>query len=137
LTEKTLQVLRTIDKADRIGIPATVDLLQQPIAAFGADLDPIQASLIGLFLDTKEKDGDDPIGHMRAFFSGAARVMARVDMMAFLDQQPPDADGKTALDRLLAIPQNDDETWNAGGRPKNIAWALDDLVRAMTDRRLL
>jgi hypothetical protein len=40
-------------------------------------------------------------------------------------------DGTTMWDRLLAMTPNDDETWERGGRPKNIAWALDDMLGAI------
>ena len=118
-----LQVLRTIDKFDKIGRDGVVELLQKPEEEFGANLLPVQAELIGDFLDVKLDD-------MPAFFAHAAGVMSRIKMMALLEDTI-DPDGGTKWDKLLSMRQNEDQTWNNGGRPENIGWALDDMIKAL------
>jgi hypothetical protein len=131
MTEKQIQVLRTMDKLDRIGTEGVVALLQKPPAEFGAQLDIIQAELIGLFLGTTGETNEETIRNAEDFRSHAGKVMGRVEMMGFLEGHKV-GDGETALDRLLAMPTNDDEVWSPGHRPKNIAWALDDLVSVLS-----
>lgn len=129
MSEQQIQILRCIDKADKIGRDGVVALLQQPAEDYGAGLDPVRANLIGLYLDTKGETDEATIENLSKFFARASRVRARLDMMANLEEIEA-SDGTTAWDRLLAMPANTDQTWNNGGRPENIAWALDDLVKA-------
>lgn len=114
------QVLREIDKADKIGRDGVFAMLTtgrtDASGAFvkGVGMQPFQAEFI-----------------CSAVFGGGldhtARIVLRVDLMAALDR----GDGETAWDRLLSMPANDDETWRNGGRPRNIGWALDDIVAAI------
>lgn len=123
-----LQVLRTLDKFDAIGRDGVVELLQKPAAEFGADLDPVQAGLVGLFLDCSGTSNKQTIDKVKRWFANARNVRSRVDMMALLEGH---GEGETAFDRLLRMPANDDNTWSDGRRPRNIAWALDDLATAL------
>ena len=125
-----IQVLRTIDKLDKIGRDGVVDLLQKPVSEFGADLDPVRAALIGMFLDTGSDSNGQTLENIGVFFQSVARVRSRLDLMVALEDREVEP-GVTAWDRLLCLPCNDDETWRDGGRPANIAWALDDIVKAM------
>lgn len=131
ISEKQVQVLRTMDKCDKIGREGVIELLQKPPADFGADLDPIQAGLIGLFLDTSGTTNEETLKNIKGFFVRAGHVRARIDLMLALDQHVISADGTTAWDRLLSMSVNADETW-ARGRPKNIGWALDDLLSVIS-----
>lgn len=131
MSPENLQVLRTIDKHDRIGTAGVVELLQKPVEEFGAGLMGWQAILIGDFLETKSPDFDDskPLANISAWFGRASMVKSRILFMAELERRIVDpATGETAWDRLLAMEARADQTWNDGGRPANIAWALDDLL---------
>lgn len=129
-----LQVLRTIDKFDKIGRDGVVALLQKPVEEFGAGLDPVRAELVGLFLDTKGATNEETLNNMRAFFKHAGLVRTRLDLMVMLEEAV-EADGTTKWDRLLALRANEDQTWSDGGRPANIAWALDDMVLVLNSCR--
>lgn len=130
IEEQRLQILRSIDKFDRIGRDGVVALLQKPAEEFGASLDPVSAGLVGLFLDTTGATNEETLNNIRTFFARLGRVRCRVDLMVAMEEQV-EADGKTKWDRLLAMRANADETWNDGGRPANIGWALDDIVAAL------
>lgn len=132
--EQKLQTLRTIDKFDKIGRDGVVDLLQKDTDEFGANLDPVSAGLIGLFLDTDGATNEETLDNVKKFFKHAGRVRSRLQLMIALEETV-DSDGKTKWDRLLEMQPNDDESWNDGGRPANIAWALDDMVEVMASRR--
>ena len=125
-----LQTLRTIDKFDKIGRDGVVELLQKPLEEFGANLDPIQAELIGIFLDTPGATDEEKINNIGEFFKLAKRVRCRIDLMVLMEEQV-NADGKTMWDKLIAMRCNADQTWEHGGRPENIAWALDDIINAL------
>lgn len=122
-----LQVLREIDKLDKIGEAGVramlTDGMKDASGAFnaGIGLHPAQAEFI------------------LACISGASDPLKRITMlcdrfafMAKLEETVVDEKtGETAWDRLLNMPRNDNESWDNGGRPANIGWALDDLVVAM------
>lgn len=55
-------------------------------------------------------------------------ILDRLEMMSRLEDKVIDADGNTLWDVILRMTPNDDETWDNGGRPRNIACALDDLI---------
>lgn len=129
-----LQVLRSIDKFDKIGRDGVVALLQKPVDEFGANLDPVRAELVGMYLDTTGATNEETLDNIGAFFKRAARVRTRLDLMVMLEEAV-EPGGKTKWDRLLAMPTNEDQTWNDGGRPANIAWALDDMVLALTKQK--
>ncbi len=134
-TETQIQVLRTIDKLDKVGLEGVEKLLTTGLmdasGSFipGCGLDPIQTHLLMGFLATKADTNEATLKAMSAWFDHAQQVRSRVDMMVFLE----DTDighGRTAWDRLLETRTNADETWSEGGRPANIAWVLDDLIKA-------
>lgn len=108
--QRKIQCLRTIDKVDRLGLDAVTKLLMEPMPD-GPDLDAGQAFCIGAFL---EAGTGGPICDRFLAIDG----LERTDL----------GDGTTAWDRLIALPQNPDQTWRDGGRPENIAWAIDDLI---------
>lgn len=125
-----LQVLREIDKLDRIGVDGVCAMLGDGVrdssGAFnkGVGLHPLQIGIIREFL---EIGGDNPLGYLSEFFSKISLVRTRVALMAALEDTTL-PDGSTAWDRLIAMRENEDNTWSDGGRPRNIAWALDDLI---------
>lgn len=131
--ETKLQVLRTIDKFDKIGRDGVVELLQKPVAEFGAALDPVRAGLIGLFMDVDGSSSEQTVDKIGRFFGHAKKVGTRLDLMGVLEGAADDS-GRTAWDRLLDMPQNEDETWKDGGRPANIGWALDDILELVVQR---
>lgn len=125
-------ILRTIDKADKIGIEGVIELLQKPVSQFGADLDKIRAAWIGEFISSRSADGDTEktLENMRAWFDRAPIVLRRMQMINVLDRVDL-GDGYTKLDELIDMDQNEDETWTSTARPKNIGWALDDLIKVL------
>lgn len=127
MDQRYLQVLRSIDKFDKIGREGVVELLQKPVEEFGADLDPVRAGLIGQFLDVRGKMNEETLSNMEAFFTHAGKVRRRLDLMVFLEETVG-PDGKTKWDQLLEMRPNRDDTWSDGGRPANIAYALDDIA---------
>ena len=127
------QVLRTLDKADKIGVDGFIALLQEPPEKFGAGLDRFRAEWIGSFRRCTGRDNDETIANLRAWFEIAPTIRRRLDLMCALAKQT-DAGGTTAWDRLLNMPDNDDQSWRDGGRPANIGWALDDLGAALAKR---
>lgn len=128
---REIQALRCIDKADKIGIPAVTELLQKPEHEFGAGLDSIRAGMVGLFLTSKGEDNEKTLANLQDLLSRRLpEIRTRLGMLIELERNSGDGQ-ETALDRLLSLSPNDDETWNNGGRPKNIGWALDDLVEAL------
>jgi hypothetical protein len=129
----TLQILRTIDKLDKLGKDGVVELLQKPESEFGAGLDVISANLIGLFLDNGQgKTNEQTIERMSSYLGHAIKVKSRIDLMVALEENILE-DGQTSWDKLLAMPSNEDETWDNKGRPKNIGWTLDDLIKAFRE----
>lgn len=129
----TLQILRTIDKFDKIGRDGVVELLQKPAEEFGADLDPVRAAMVGLFLDSAVGDSNEQtIANIERTMAHIAKIRGRLDLMCKLEDTVVDARaGETAWDRLLNMPVNADNTWTGRGRPRNVAWALDDLLYAV------
>jgi hypothetical protein len=121
------QVLRTIDKHDKIGTEGVVALLQKPPAEFGASLDPVTAGLVGQFLSIKGATNEETLDRLRSFFTHAGRVSSRLRLMAELERAET-ALGVTKWDELLDMPPNGNQTWDNGGRPENIGWALDDIL---------
>lgn len=130
-TNEQLAVLRTVDKYDKLGRQGVVDLLQKPLEEFGADLMPWQAELIGDFIESGKgsASNEETLDRMAATFRRIVSVSDRFKFIGALEGQVVDlTTGETAWDRLLGMPQNEDETWKDGGRPKNIAFAVDDLI---------
>lgn len=121
------QILRTLDKHDKIGTNGVVELLQKGPEDFGAGLDPVRAGLIGQFLECKGADSTETIANMKKWFYHAGKVMSRLRFIDILDQIET-SQGKTMLDDLLDMPTNADETWSDGRRPHNIAFAIDDII---------
>lgn len=122
MSEQHLQILRHIDKLDRVGLEGVFDRLtkgaRDESGAFvtGVGLDPAKSALLLAFIVE-----DRPI-------------MDRLQLMELLDElEMPD--GSTAWDALLAIPANDDNTWSEGRRPANIGWVLDDILAVLRRRQ--
>ena len=124
LNPQQVQVLRCLDKSDKLGIDATIELLQKPLSEFGADLDPVHAGLCGIFLSCKS------LKEIRIFLKKSLFVGNRLATLEFLDS----GTSPTPLDRLLAMKPNENNTWANGGRPANIAWALDDIVNLIKSK---
>jgi histidyl-tRNA synthetase len=107
--EKKLQIYRSIDKYDRVGDQGLFDLLTKgrmdKSGAFipGCGLDICQAASIIAFVNMGKN----------------TRVAKRFAMLERLERTIIDDSGKTALDLLLDT------------QPKNIGWALDDMIHAM------
>ena len=132
--DQRLQVMRSIDKFDKIGRDGVVELLQKPDDEFGANLDPVRAELVGMFLDTKGETNEEAFVNLSKFFMQSSRVRTRLDLMCVLDEAV-EPDGRTKWDRLLSMPTTEDQTWRDGCRPANIAWALDDMVNSLIASR--
>jgi hypothetical protein len=109
-----LQVLREIDKLDRVGAEGVFDRLTK-----GAR-DESGAFIPGVGL---------PAGKA-ALLLGAIVGRPIIDRIAVMEalENHENANGSTAWDEFLALPTNADNTWKDGGRPQNIAWAIDDLI---------
>jgi hypothetical protein len=118
--EKWLQVLRQIDKLDRVGLAGVFDRLttgaKDDSGAFvpGVGMDRANAAtLLGLM--------------------NLQPLTSRLELMVALeDHQRPD--GSSAWDALLAMRPPADNSWRNGGRPENIGWALDDLIAGMKQK---
>jgi hypothetical protein len=122
MTDTRLQVLRSLDKQDRLGEPAVLDLLTNgrtdESGAFtpGCGLSNAQAvTLLGLL---KCVDAAFNLGHEHS-----VRIANRFEMIERLDAVILDiASGRTAWDELIDM------------RPANIGWVLDDIVAAYEAR---
>lgn len=120
-------VLRTVDKFDDVGPEGVMARLTTGLTDAsgarieGAGIHPIQAGAIVAFLDGRFGEGVDGMEGWFKYIGG------RLQMMAALEQVPL-AGGGTLLDKLIDMPQNEDNTWSETGRPQNIGWALDDLL---------
>jgi histidyl-tRNA synthetase len=134
MDEQYLQVLRSIDKYDKIGVDDVVELLQKPIEEFGANLDPISARFFGLFLKTTGETNKETLDNIEKLLKRAPRIRTRIDLIVLLEETL-EPNGKTKWERLLEMRRNEDQSWNNGGRPANIAWALDDIVDALITKR--
>ncbi len=122
-----LQTLRTIDKFDKIGRDGVVELLQKPEAEFGANLMEWQANLIGEYLDMKGATNEETLANLKTFLPRATRISNRFKLIAAMQMA-----GK--FDDFLALKTNADNTWKDGGRPENIAWALDDIAESFASK---
>lgn len=112
------QVLRSIDKYDRLGRVGVYELLttgrtdESSHFMPGCGLNPLEALAILRFIETGAPKQMD-------------LVASRFDMMIALEETVVDeTTGRTAWDVLLDM------------KPENIAWALDDLVDARNNRCL-
>jgi len=135
MTKQRMQVLRTIDKFGKIGPDGVRELLQKPLAEFGAELDPVRAEFIVRLLTPAQ-----PGGSNQEILRGIAELTSHAQLvgsrlMAALEKTIVAESGETAWDRLLAMPPNEDNSWSDGGRPQNIGWALDDLRNEKEDGR--
>ena len=127
MTPERLQVFRTIDKFDKLGKDGVIELIQKPVSEFGANLMPWQAVLIGEIFDTKGAFNNETLSNLSKYMKRVGMVSARFKLMTFLEENVGN-DRLTAWDRLLGMKPNVNETWDFGGRPANIAWAIDDII---------
>jgi hypothetical protein len=142
MSDQSLQILREIDKLDKLGVAGVCAMLGEGMkdtsGAFnpGVGLMPIQVGMIRLFLTetTGHASNEATLAAMKEAMGRLSKIRCRIDLMAALEETIVDAGGTTAWDRLLAMTPNSDETWNNRGRPANIAWALDDLSIGMRVR---
>lgn len=134
MDEQRLQVLRTIDKFDKIGVDGVVALLQKPTSEFGAGLTEWQAQLIGRFLCVTGDSSERTIANAKKWFTDAKRVRDRINLMCLLEETVH-FDGSTSWDRLLSMTANPDNTWSDSGRPTNLGWALDDILQVLAGER--
>ncbi|MEN0039851.1 MAG: hypothetical protein AAF764_00800 [Pseudomonadota bacterium] len=128
-----IQVLRTIDKMDKIGLNGVREKLQAPREEFGAELHPIQAELLCNFIRPDDgPHGGCTIETLMARCKHLTLVSSRFKLIELLDgKATEDADGQTAWDRLLSMPVCARQSWENGCRPENIGWALDDLTQTI------
>lgn len=110
---KALQVLKTLDKADRMPPEDVFDLLtkgrkdQSGDFTKGCDLTKGQALVLTGFV----------------FSSKAPQISNRLHLMACLEETIINKEtGETAWDKFLVWYSNQPE-------PKNIGWILDDLIK--------
>ena len=137
-----IQVLREIDKLDKIGLDGVCAMLGNGLkdasGAFnkGVGLDPLQIGMVRLFLANSKGATDvETIANLKQTMSHLNKIKSRIDLMVALeDNIVNNVTGETSWDCLLAMPQNSDETWGDNSRPANIAWALDDMIGAITAR---
>jgi hypothetical protein len=115
-----LQILREVDKLDRVGAEGVFDRLTK-----GAK-DESGAFVPGVGL---------PAGKAALLLGMIAGkpIIDRIAVMHALESHE-NPDGSTAWDEFLALPTNVDNTWRDGKRPKNIAWAIDDLIVSIRKR---
>lgn len=115
-----LQVLRSIDKYDRVGDCGLFDLLTKG-----------KMDSSGAFIDGANLSSSKAL-FLVSLVSKNRNLHARLNLIEALEneviRQGEDNCGWTAWDELLNMPINEDETWKDGGRPANIAWALDDII---------
>lgn len=136
--DQNIQILREIDKLDRIGLDGVCAMLGNGLrdasGAFnpGIGLMPIQIGMIRLFFEetTGHDTNEKTLDAMAKVFSRLRQIRCRIDLMCCLEETAV-GPNETAWDRLILMPQNEDETWSSNGRPKNIAWALDDIVKLL------
>lgn len=131
MNSQQLQILRSIDKCDKIGINGVIELLQRPEEEFGANLNPVLANLIGMFLNTKGVNNAGTLDNIKAFFKRATLVSNRIRLMVIFEETVIDDNGRTLWEQLIEMPTNRNETWSNNGRPANIGWALDDIVEVL------
>ena len=112
-----LQVLREVDKLDRLG-PDQVRVNLVDVAG----VHPVQAEAIIAFVDQRFGAGVDG---MQRWFDV---IGTRFELMIAL-QECDVGNGRTAWDVLIETPTNADNSWEGGGRPENIGFALDDIVQ--------
>lgn len=110
MIDRQLQILRSLDKHDRVGDVGVFDLLTDGRADESGDvtpgcgLAPAQAAVIVGFVNAGKE----------------TPVARRFWLMAQLESTV--VDGETLWDKMLA------------GKPENIGWALDDLYAALESR---
>lgn len=126
-TEKEIQVLRTIDKFDKIGADGVEELLQKSQEEYGAGLDKVRAKMVVEFLTCKGETNDKTLENMKRWFRLMPIIKRRLDLIDYLETEEISPD-YTKWDQLLDMPTNEDETWSGNGRPKNIAYTLDDIL---------
>lgn len=136
----TIQVLRELDKLERIGVDGVCAMLgggmKDASGAFnpGAGLDPWQIEMIRLFIETSGKASNaETLKELRNALDHINKVCNRIDLLVELESFVH-KDGSTLLDRLLSMPVNADNTWSNGGRP-TIGIALDDMRKTLGEKR--
>ncbi len=128
MINQEIQVLRTIDKLDRLGLPEVIRLLGEKEENYGANLDKIQITVITDFFQVSGNTNKETISNLKSFFAKTKLINERMSLIAFFENIIVE-DGYTLWDYIIDIPTNEDETWSNGKRPKNIGWALDDLFK--------
>ncbi len=136
---KATQTLREIDKLEKIGLDGVCAMLgaghKDASGAFnvGVGLDPLQVGMVRMFLtDNIGQTNEETLDLLSKKMALLGQIRSRIDVMVFLEETIVNhRTGETAWERLLDMPQNADETWGANSRPANIAWALDDIVKAV------
>lgn len=136
--QDNLQILREIDKLDKIGLDGVCAMLGEGLkdasGAFnkGVGLMPMQVAMYRYFFESTAglTDNQDILAALEGALIHLDKVRTRIDLMALLEERVVDAEtGKTLWDHLLNMAANTDQTWSNGGRPENVGWALDDLVK--------
>jgi len=123
-----LQVLREIDKLDRIGPDGVRKMLttgmKDASGTFnkGVGLDDFTAEYF-VTICTQKGEGNVILANLQ-------RLHSRLNLMIKLEETVIDGD-TTAWDQLINMTPNADETWANGGRPANIGWALDDIINQL------
>ena len=137
--KRNLQILREIDKLDKIGLDGVCAMLGDGLTdasgAFnkGVGLDPLQVGMMRLFLSETAVSGEDSLQSLKRLenvFAKLTTIRCRVILMTALEGIRTEG-GSTAWDRLIDMPSNNDQSWSGGGRPRNMAICLDDLVIAL------
>lgn len=123
-----LQILREIDKLDRIGPDGVKQMLTTGMTdssgAFnkGVGLDNFTADYL---LAICSQSGPRCLENI-------VQLNSRINLMIKLEETVIEGN-YTAWDRLIKMTPNQDQTWNNNGRPANIGWALDDLIEFISE----
>lgn len=120
MEDVNLQILRSLDKHDRLGDEGVFELLttgrKDESGSFteGCGLSNSRAAFLVAFLNV----GKDNL------------IANRFWLMSKLEESETES-GETQWDILLNMRVNEDNTWENYGRPNNIGWALDDLYKIL------
>lgn len=117
MTAQTVQILRSLDKQDRVGEAGVIDLLTNGRRDESGDFTPgcglsvAQAvTLLGLLKCVNATFNPD--------HEGSVLVARRFALIEAMESAVNEKTGRTAWDELIDM------------RPANVAWALDDIWRA-------
>lgn len=133
-----LNVLRVIDKYDKVGVDGVIKLLSTGLEdssgtfIVGLGLNQYQIHVITEFLSTKGETNQETINNLYHLFCKltAVEMIVKNDMVVSRLEVINILDDVGLLDWFVVMPVNSDNEWSPGNRPYNIGWAIDDLIKA-------